>query len=69
MFEALRSWRAVRAKAANVPAYVIFNDATLAAIASSKPRTPRELLSLPGIGPVKVERHGTDLLAVVDQHR
>ncbi|MFP4513555.1 MAG: UvrD-helicase domain-containing protein [Acidimicrobiales bacterium] len=68
VFEALRSWRFTKARAANVPAYVIFNDATLAAIAHSRPRSPRELLALPGIGPVKAERHGHDVLSVLADH-
>jgi DNA helicase II / ATP-dependent DNA helicase PcrA len=68
VFEALKAWRATKARAANVPAYVIFNDATLVAIAESRPGTPRDLLALPGIGPVKVERHGPEVLAVVAEH-
>ena len=68
LFEALRAWRATRAKAAKVPAYVIFSDATLVAVAGTRPRNRHQLLSLPGIGPVKVERHGDALLEVVSQH-
>lgn len=68
-FEALRAWRATKAKAAKVPAYVIFTDATLVAITQAKPRTPRDLLSLPGIGPVKVERHGPEVLSVLHGDR
>ena len=68
LFEALRAWRSSRAKAANVPAYVIFSDATLVAVAGARPTTRRQLLALPGIGPVKVERHGDDMLAVVTEY-
>jgi DNA helicase II / ATP-dependent DNA helicase PcrA len=68
VFEALKSWRATKARAANVPAYVIFNDATLVAIAQRRPSNPQQLLALPGVGPVKVERHGPDVLAVVADH-
>ena len=68
LFESLKRWRATRAKAAGVPAYVIFSDATLVAVAGRRPSDRRQLLSLPGIGPVKVERHGDDLLAVVAEH-
>lgn len=67
LFEALRRWRATKAKAAKVPAFVVFNDATLVAIASRRPRSRRALLDLPGIGPVKVERYGDELLSVVAQ--
>ncbi|QGG94805.1 ATP-dependent DNA helicase UvrD2 [Actinomarinicola tropica] len=68
LFEALRQWRATRARAAGVPAYVVFNDATLVAVASRRPASRAELLGLPGIGPVKAERHGDDLLSVVAEH-
>jgi DNA helicase II / ATP-dependent DNA helicase PcrA len=68
VFDALKQWRATKARAANVPAYVIFNDATLAAIASKRPSSPQQLLTLPGIGPVKVERHGPEVLSVVAEH-
>ncbi|MEI8001424.1 MAG: ATP-dependent DNA helicase UvrD2 [Actinomycetes bacterium] len=67
-FEALREWRGRRARAASVPAYVIFNDATLRAVAANRPRSTADLLALPGIGPVKVERYGTELLEVVSHH-
>ncbi|MGY6502249.1 MAG: ATP-dependent helicase [Acidimicrobiales bacterium] len=68
VFEALRAWRSTKAKAVSVPAYVIFSDATLVAIASAKPRSRRDLVSLPGIGPVKAERHGPDVLDVIAEH-
>ena len=62
LFDALVAWRRELARAAKVPAYVIFNDATLAAVAGSRPTTHRALLALPGIGPVKVERYGEAFL-------
>ena len=68
VFESLKQWRSTKARAANVPAYVIFTDATLEAIARTRPTTKAELLSLPGVGPVKVERHGPDVLEVVADH-
>ncbi len=51
-----------------MPAYVIFHDTTLAAVAEARPRTERELLALPGLGPVKAARYGEALLAVVAEH-
>ncbi len=68
MFEALKAWRSDAARAANVPAYVIFHDTTLAAVAERKPATHDALLSIPGLGPVKAERYGEALLAVVARH-
>jgi DNA helicase-2/ATP-dependent DNA helicase PcrA len=65
---ALKAWRTNAAKAAKVPAYVIFHDTTLAAVAEARPRNPQELLALPGLGPVKAARYGDDLLAVVAEH-
>ncbi|HZQ84157.1 MAG TPA: ATP-dependent DNA helicase UvrD2, partial [Acidimicrobiales bacterium] len=64
---ALKQWRTSAARAANVPAYVIFHDATLAAVAQARPRTRAELLALPGLGPVKAERYGDAILEVVSR--
>src|SRR4051794_6554662 len=68
VFEDLKRWRAGRAKAANVPAYVVFDDKTLAALASSRPADPPALLDVPGIGPVKAERFGAEVLEIVGRH-
>jgi ATP-dependent DNA helicase UvrD/PcrA len=63
VFAALRAWRAERAKADEVPAYVVFHNATLAEIAERSPRTLAELGRVPGVGPTKLERYGDDVLA------
>ncbi|HEX4324854.1 MAG TPA: ATP-dependent DNA helicase UvrD2 [Gaiellaceae bacterium] len=60
---ALREWRLARARADEVPAYVVFNDRTLAELATRTPRTLAELSAVPGIGPTKLERYGPELLA------
>ena len=65
LFEALRTWRKAQAAAGGVPAYVVFNDATLTAVAEAKPSSTEDLLELPGIGAVKAERFGPDLLRIV----
>jgi DNA helicase-2/ATP-dependent DNA helicase PcrA len=65
VLETLKSWRAETARATGVPAYVVFHDTTLAAVAEAKPRDRAALLALPGVGPVKVERYGDALLSVV----
>ena len=65
VLQALRSWRANTARAAGVPAFVLFHDTTLAAVAEARPRDRPSLLALPGMGPVKAERYGDALLAVV----
>lgn len=68
VFEALREWRRKQARDADVPPYVIFNDATLIAVATSRPRNRAELLRLSGVGPVKAQRFADDLLRIVDEH-
>ncbi|MGH9057454.1 MAG: ATP-dependent DNA helicase UvrD2 [Acidimicrobiales bacterium] len=62
---ALRIWRSETARASGVPAYVVLHDATLSAVASLRPRTVEELLSVPGLGPVKAGRYGADILSLV----
>jgi len=61
----LVAWRKTLARASGVPAQVIFHDATLAAVAEAKPADRAGLMALPGLGPLKVERYGEELLAVV----
>ena len=65
VFERLRTWRADQAKAGSIPAYVVFSDATLVAIAESRPRTQAQLRMVSGVGPTKWERYGPAVLAVV----
>jgi DNA helicase II / ATP-dependent DNA helicase PcrA len=62
---ALKEWRLARARAEEVPAYVVFNDRTLAELVARLPRTIAELAAVPGIGPAKLERFGPELLATV----
>jgi DNA helicase-2/ATP-dependent DNA helicase PcrA len=63
--EQLRSWRRKRAEADGVPAYVVFNDRTLAALSERRPRSRGELLAVEGIGPSKLDRYGDELLALL----
>lgn len=65
LFQSLRAWRRERAAGADVPAFVIFNDATLREVARRRPSVPADLLEIPGIGTVKAERFGTELLHLV----
>jgi DNA helicase II / ATP-dependent DNA helicase PcrA len=62
-FEALRRWRAERAKADEVPAYVVFHDSTLHEIAAVRPQTREELSAIAGVGPTKLERYAEGVLA------
>jgi DNA helicase-2/ATP-dependent DNA helicase PcrA len=61
----LKQWRLERARAEGRPAYVVFHDTTLAAIAALRPASEAELRAVPGVGPAKIERYGADLLAAV----
>ena len=65
LWERLRAWRARTAKANNVPAYVVFHDATLAEIARQCPQTLEALAEVSGVGAAKLERYGEDVLAVL----
>jgi len=64
-FAALKAWRAEVARSHNLPAYVIFHDATLAAIASLAPRTLHDLQGVSGIGEKKLAAYGEEVLRVV----
>jgi ATP-dependent DNA helicase RecQ len=64
-YEALRAWRAEVAKAHNLPAYVIFHDATLAAIAQRAPQSLDDLQGISGIGARKLDAYGDAVLRVV----
>jgi ATP-dependent DNA helicase RecQ len=65
LFERLREWRSATARAQEVPAYIIFGDATLRGIAIVKPATLGELGEISGIGDKKLATYGEQLLAVV----
>jgi len=64
-FEALRLWRLAVAGAAKVPAYVVFTEATLTAIAERTPATAAQLATISGVGARKLERYGDDVLAIL----
>jgi len=63
-FAALKAWRAEVAREHNLPAYVIFHDATLAAIAERAPASPEDLQGISGLGAKKLEAYGADVLRI-----
>ncbi len=63
----LKEWRTGMAKQLGVPAYVVLHDRTLYALAQARPRNPREMLGVDGMGPAKVERFGAALLELCGQ--
>jgi ATP-dependent DNA helicase RecQ len=65
LFERLREWRAGTAREQNVPAYVIFHDATLRQIATEKPSTLTGLSGVNGVGEAKLAKYGPQVLEVL----
>jgi DNA helicase-2/ATP-dependent DNA helicase PcrA len=65
LFESLKVWRKQRAEAESVPAFVVFSDATLEALAEVRPGDRKGLLRINGIGAAKLERYADDVLAVL----
>ena len=63
----LKAWRAEVAREHNLPAYVIFHDATLAAIAERNPGTLEDLQGISGMGAKKLEAYGAEVLRVCQQ--
>ena len=63
-YEALKAWRAEVAREHNLPAYVVFHDATLAEMARMAPRTLDELSTISGVGAKKLQAYGEQILAV-----
>lgn len=65
IFDKLVNWRKTVSTTDKVPAFVVFTDATLVAIAEKMPTDLQQLRQLPGIGPKKLERYGADVLAIL----
>lgn len=65
LFESLRTWRTAEAKEQQVPAYVVFPDATLIELARERPVSDAALAGISGIGAKKQERYGQAVLAVI----
>ncbi|MGH9266033.1 MAG: ATP-dependent DNA helicase UvrD2, partial [Acidimicrobiales bacterium] len=65
--DSLRAWRTEIARRDKVPPYVVMSDAHLKGIAERKPSTLGELAACPGIGPLKLERYGEDILSVLER--
>ncbi len=63
---ALREWRSEAAKRGAVPAYVVLNDSELVGIAARRPATLAELSRCKGMGPIRLERWGDELLAILN---
>ncbi|BAL97969.1 DNA helicase RecQ [Rubrivivax gelatinosus] len=66
-FTALKAWRGEVAREHNVPAYVVFHDATLAEMARERPQTLDDLAGISGVGAKKLEAYGEEILRVLRQ--
>ena len=64
-YEALKAWRLQRSRADNVPAYIVFNNATLIELATRRPTTDAELRAVPGIGPAKLAAYGEEIKGIL----
>ncbi|HEX9259887.1 MAG TPA: ATP-dependent DNA helicase UvrD2, partial [Acidimicrobiales bacterium] len=62
---ALKAWRSQRSRADGVPAYVVFDDKTLAELARVRPESLTELARIKGIGPAKLDRYGEEVIALL----
>ena len=68
LFEALRMLRTQLAAKSRLPAYIVFDDASLRDMARKKPSSPEALLSVRGVGDKKCKRYGPAVLAVIENH-
>lgn len=64
LYERLREWRAGQSKEQGLPAYCVFTDKTLMAIAEAAPCEPGELSMISGVGGRKLDRYGAEVLAI-----
>ena len=65
IFEKLRWWRVETARKHNVPAYVIFHDATMREIAKRKPNSLDELATVSGVGEKKLQTYGEEIVSLI----
>ena len=66
-WQALRQWRLETARSEEVPPYVIFHDATLAAIVEARPQTLDELATISGVGEHKLDRYGEAVIRALPE--
>ncbi|HVE45479.1 MAG TPA: ATP-dependent DNA helicase UvrD2 [Acidimicrobiales bacterium] len=63
---ALKAWRTDRSRRDKVPAFIVLNDRYLRAVATRRPHTLKELRTVDGIGPTKLDLYGEEILAVLE---
>lgn len=65
LFESLREWRAGQAREQGVPAYIVFGDATLRALAEHRPSSLEQMSGISGVGQKKLDAYGEQVLEVI----
>ena len=68
LLDTLRSWRTGQAKTQSQPAFCVFTDATLLAIAERKPASREQLATISGVGKAKLDKYGPDVLDLIRQN-
>lgn len=68
-YEALRTWRAAKAKQEGIPPYMIANNKQLAKMVKLKAITKAELAKVSGIGDAKIKQHGEEILRILSDHQ
>ena len=68
LYEELRTWRLMLAQEKNVPAYMILSQMALIGIVNSLPQNSTQLLQIPGVGKVTLERYGEEILQIVQEN-
>ncbi|RHW75913.1 DNA helicase RecQ [Colwellia sp. RSH04] len=69
LFTKLRELRKTIADAEDIAPFIVFNDATLSELARVQPQTLNQMLSVSGIGDIKLERYGQPFLALIKEHQ
>jgi ATP-dependent DNA helicase RecQ len=67
IFDKLRWWRVETARKHNVPAYVIFHDATMREIAKARPASLDDLRGVTGVGEKKLDTYGAEIIALIQE--
>ena len=64
----LKAWRLAKAHELNLPAFWVFHDRTLKEVSAYKPRNAQQLQRISGVGPEKLGKYGSEILATVNEH-
>ena len=67
LFEELRNLRREIADSESVPAYIVFNDASLVQMVRDRPKTKDDFLAITGVGPNKLDRYGSQFLSLINE--